>query len=683
MNPGPRLVTIVPCMGKHRATRECLHSLLKQAQVQQQIIVVENETWENGKNLSGLFPSVRFIRNPRNEGFTGAVNRGFKEGEALDPDFYFIVNNDAVLDPDCLARLAETLQKNPKAGMAGPKILQFVSLSGLTPSTIWAAGGELFFWKFMARNRGQGQADSPVYDEPSPMDFLSGCALLLRKELVRDLGGLDEAYFTYAEDVDLCLKARAAGWELIYEPRARAIHEGSQTAGDQYGPFQSFYRWRNRLLLARKHGGLFHRAFFLFLFFPVLAARDVLTYLRGGKAASLPFLFKGLLQREPLRTTKRKRLVNGYLLSNPALLAVLAAADFLGRIFFSLIPAGKLPAEVKKILIAKPDHLGDVLLALHVLPALKKAFPGSEIDFLCGSWSRRILDGNPLIRKTVCLDDFRLSRGKPLPQRLSRFFSDCLRAVRDLRSETYDLAIDLRAYYPNLIPLFPFLKARFTLGYSTGGFGFLLDSAPAWEEGRHETEHLFHLLASVIKDPQREPLDLSYLTNEEEARSALAASGSPPSLPLAVLHPFCQSSSLRDQKHWKTGEWRKIIRHLEERGVSVVCSGDAQDRPLIEDLISGSGAKNLAGRTSIAGLAGLIRLSQFTVCVDTFFAHLSGALGALTFEVFNDVEPLEQWKAWGSSVKTYPIESEAEDILPAIDDCINAVGARHASPVRV
>ncbi|OGR88308.1 MAG: hypothetical protein A3A86_02140 [Elusimicrobia bacterium RIFCSPLOWO2_01_FULL_60_11] len=644
----PDIVTVVPCFGRSRETRLCLESLLAGGGSGGRIIVVENQTSENAENLSRDFPSVTFLRNEANEGFTGAVNRGIREGRAFDPDLYFILNNDAVVEPGTVPALTDALARHPDAALAAPKIFQDPE-----KKTLWAAGGEVMFWKFMGRNRGQGEPDRGQYDREEYLDFLSGCALMARPEALEELGGLDEDFFTYAEDLDLSLRAGAAGWKLLYAPRARVTHAASSTAGGQYEPFQSFYRWRNRFLLASKHGGAVHRFLFFVLFAPVLMARDLGTYVLKGKARSIPFLFKGLRAQEPLRAPRHSRLRSGYLLSNPVLIALTRAADVLGGILFFFIPKRAFPADVRRILIAKTDHLGDVLMSLHALPALRRAFPLAEIHFLCGSWAAKLVEKNPLVSRVIVWDDPRLSREAGLAKRILGFFENFGKTLKELRRVRYDIAADLRAYYPNFIPFMPLVRSRFRLGYATGGFGFLLDKAAPWKEGVHETEHMLGLFRPFIPDLKREPLDLSYLIEDAPGRAR----------PFAVLHPFCEKSFLKDQKHWKEEEWRKVIQGLEKNGLEVVCSGDSHDRPLIEELIRGTGAVNAAGRLSIGALAGLIARARFTVCVDTFFAHLSGALGAETLELFNDVEPVEQWKAYGPRVRTFPIDCKAEDIL--------------------
>ncbi|OGR94716.1 MAG: hypothetical protein A2902_04940 [Elusimicrobia bacterium RIFCSPLOWO2_01_FULL_64_13] len=285
-----KIATIIPCLGRPEETLACLKSLAEDGVPPGTVTVVENGTRENQERLQPLFPLVAFIRLPRNEGFAAACNLGARDaGRRLDPDFFFFLNNDARVGKDSLAALASALRTDSKAGLAAPKIL-----SG-EDGRIWAAGGEVAGWKLFARNRGRDQKDTGLYDRAEEMAFLSGCALMIRAEAGRSLGFFDERFFAYAEDLDLCLRARKAGWKLLYRPESVVFHKGSATAGDQYGPFQSFYRWRNRLLVFSKHARLPRKLFLYFIFFPALALRDLAVYLRK-RPESIPYLWKGFLQ---------------------------------------------------------------------------------------------------------------------------------------------------------------------------------------------------------------------------------------------------------------------------------------------------------------------------------------------------------------------------------------------------
>ena len=165
------------------------------------------------------------------------------------------------------------------------------------------------------------------------------------------------------------------------------------------------------------------------------------------------------------------RLRSGYLLRNPILLFIIKIIDAAGGLLFMFVPSSPPPASPKKILIAKIDHLGDVVLFLSVLPALKKAFKDSRIDVVCGSWSRELLESHPMIGTLYTYDHFMLSRSGSLPARLMKNISDLFSLVSRLRSEKYELGLDLRAYFPNFVPVMALGGVEHKLGFSTGGFG--------------------------------------------------------------------------------------------------------------------------------------------------------------------------------------------------------------------
>lgn len=344
---------------------------------------------------------------------------------------------------------------------------------------------------------------------------------------------------------------------------------------------------------------------------------------------------------------------------------MLKTLDLAGSIFFALRRKRPAPENCNKVLIAKIDHLGDVIMSLHVLPALKKALPHAEIHFVCGSWSRAIVEKNPLIDRVITFDDFRLNRKGSKWARIKRTVVDALALIRTMRKERYDLAVDFRAYYPNLIPALFLGKAKCLLGYRTGGFGFMLDRSTKWREGIHETTHFFELLSGAVPSLKRQAIDLAYLTDDFQTERFLERHGTN-GKPYVVVHAFCHGSFLNKQKHWKIEEWNRVIRHLEKEGYRVLCTGDSNDAPLIDQAVQGTSALNVAAVTPLPVLAGLIQRSDLVLCVDTFVSHLAGALGAKTIVIFNDVEPVEQWRPWGETVVTAPIESSSSDIIERI-----------------
>lgn len=674
------VATIIICFGKVNETRQAIQTLLEDTYQQNHILIVENKTTENTEMLSHEFPSVTFLNLSKNEGFAGGNNRGILEAKKRwNPDFYFLLNNDAQVEKGAIAALVKTMKNDPRCGLATPKILY-----ERKKRIFWAAGGEVIPWRCMARNRGQGIEDVGQYDRQEFCSFLSGCALMIRKDVIEKVGLLDERFFIYAEDLDYCLRTKKDGWKLIYNPEATVYHYGSATSGGEYEPFQSFFRWRNRFFIAHKHFGFFKKLILYTTFFPVLMFRDMLTYLRKGKVKSIPYLWKGLFQlfsgiplgedSNPLNSIigsdnssrKIRRLHSGYLMTNPIMIIFFRIVDFGGSLFFTFLKRSRPTEKPKKILIAKIDHLGDVLMSLYVLPVIKKAFPDAEIHYVCGSWCQKIVQNNPFVKQILTFDHCRLNRNGSFLGRFKKMISDFISVVKIMRKEKYDIAMDLRGYFPNFLPILAFGNVRYKLGYATGGFGFLLDKTVVWREGVHETEHFFDLLREFIESPQRENPQLDYLIDSQGAEKLLKDFKVEHDRPIILIHAFCQKSNLRDFKSWRTEEWKKVIRFLENKGYMILCTGDEDDAPFIRRTIEGTSAINLAGKTSLYLLSGLIKKAKYVICIDTFVSHLSAALGAKTIVIFNHGEPVEQWRPWGNFVEVIPIESHANSVLSKV-----------------
>lgn len=285
-----KVSTIIVCMGNVNETRQCIQSVIQDGFKENHILVIENGTTDNLNTLSNEFKQATFLSLSENCGFAGGVNHGLREAKKRwDPDYFFLLNNDATVKEGALFKLVQVMEENSSYGLVAPKILE-------SKRILWSAGGAFNSKRFMAKNRGEGEIDQGQFDDLNHCAFLSGCALMIRKEVVESVGLLDEQFFTYSEDLDYCLRATKNGWILFYEPKAEIFHAGSATAGGEYEPFQSFYRWRNRLLIIHKHADLLKKIFFYFIFAPLLITRDTLNYLMKRKVWSIPYLYAGLFQ---------------------------------------------------------------------------------------------------------------------------------------------------------------------------------------------------------------------------------------------------------------------------------------------------------------------------------------------------------------------------------------------------
>lgn len=227
--------------------RRCLASLSQQRDVAFEIIVVDNGSTDGGPQIietefgSG-FPPLTLIRNAENRGFCAANNQGIARARA---PFIALLNNDAEADPGWLAALLSAFDGRPEIGMAASKILVYED-----PRRIDKAG-HLIYFDGQNRGRGSGEWDQGQYDQVEEVLWPDGCAAMYRKAMLDEIGGFDEDFFAYADDAELGMRARMAGWGCLYIPTAVVRHHRGSTLGVLSTQRLELIE-RNRILLAAK-----------------------------------------------------------------------------------------------------------------------------------------------------------------------------------------------------------------------------------------------------------------------------------------------------------------------------------------------------------------------------------------------------------------------------------------------
>jgi GT2 family glycosyltransferase len=226
---------------------DCLTALFAQQDIDFEVIVVDNGSNDNGAQIvAEQFPQARLLQSATALGFSGAVNRGLRLALSGDSELLVLLNQDTRVQPGWLAELLAPFTDDPQIGISGAKAL-------FPDGRIQHAGGQLLLPLGYGRNRGYGsEADADLSDEP--IDFLSGVSLALRRSMLDQIGLFDEGFNpAYYEDVDLCLRARAAGWSMRYVATAVLIHaEGAARVGGDYDHAALIERNRLRLLLKHR-----------------------------------------------------------------------------------------------------------------------------------------------------------------------------------------------------------------------------------------------------------------------------------------------------------------------------------------------------------------------------------------------------------------------------------------------
>jgi GT2 family glycosyltransferase len=232
---------VVPNFNGRRWLPGCLDSLAAQTLAPTEVVVVDNGSSDGSAALASGRPGVRVVELGRNLGFAAAANRGIG---TVETESVALVNTDVVLAADWLERMQAALGSAPDVGAVACKMVDLED-----PSVLYDAG-DVLRRDGVCEQRGRFERDDGSFDEPGEVFAASAGAALYRRGAVLDVGGFDERFFLYLEDVDLGLRLRLAGWRCRYEPAvARHAGEGSAPAD---GPTAWTWVERNTLLLAAK-----------------------------------------------------------------------------------------------------------------------------------------------------------------------------------------------------------------------------------------------------------------------------------------------------------------------------------------------------------------------------------------------------------------------------------------------
>ena len=207
--------------------RSSLDSIRKLDYSNKEVLVVDNGSTDASLNtISNEFPDFRLLKNSENLGFSAGMNIGIKESRG---DLILLYNNDAIAHPASLSKMVETILSKNKIGMVGGLILY-----NKPNDVIWSCGGKLDLVTGTIWSDGLGEkifAKKPLQKNlVADVDYLSGCVLLIRKEVIQKIGLLDDAYLIGGQDLDWCLRARRAGFECVLNPSAIIWHIGSHSS---------------------------------------------------------------------------------------------------------------------------------------------------------------------------------------------------------------------------------------------------------------------------------------------------------------------------------------------------------------------------------------------------------------------------------------------------------------------
>ena len=269
----PQVCVIILNWNGLEDTIECLESLKKVTYPNYEVVVVDNGSrGDDAEVLEEKFSGyIHLIRNDRNYGYTGGNNIGIQYAlNHSSPDYLLILNNDIVVAPDFLGQMIKVAEDDTSIGIAGPKVYYYD-----VPDHIQSAGIMTSMRTGRSRVLGVKQIDTGQFETQQEVDYVSGCCLLIKKELIQKVGVFDERYFCYCEERDYCIRAERAGYKTVYVPLAKIWHKKpmqekmwQRTPQGGHTAALSYYYWaRNRFKFMRKHATKKQYRSFLAYFF--------------------------------------------------------------------------------------------------------------------------------------------------------------------------------------------------------------------------------------------------------------------------------------------------------------------------------------------------------------------------------------------------------------------------------
>ncbi len=276
--------------------RQCLQSIAnQQPNLTAEISVVDNHSNDDTvAMLRAEFPQVRVMANAENVGFTRANNQALAIAQGR---YLFLLNPDTVLRPGALHTLFDYAEAHPRVGMLGPQLfygdgsVQSSRRRFPTLATAFLESTKLQQWFPRNRVLTHYYMRDTRDDATQAVDWINGAALFVRRELYDQIGGFDERFFMYSEELDWCYRAKRAGWDIVYLPTAQITHYEGKSS-EQAMAQRAIYFNTSKVLFLRKYRGALVaemlRAYLLALFALQLieeAAKWLLGHKRALRAA--------------------------------------------------------------------------------------------------------------------------------------------------------------------------------------------------------------------------------------------------------------------------------------------------------------------------------------------------------------------------------------------------------------
>ncbi len=683
--PDPRVAVIIVTWNGRQQLRRCLDALRLQTYRDFLTVVVDNASRDGTVDLiRSEYPEVRLIENPRNVGFAAANNAGIR---ATTSPLVATLNNDTIPDPTWLAALVDAADGDPTLGSVASKMI-----SARDPEVVDSCGIALdpagIAWDLL------GGYPQRLVDQPREVFGPCAGAALYRREMLDDVGLFDEDFFAYLEDVDLAWRARLRGWRSRLEPNAVVRHEHAATLGDS-SPLKRSLLARNKVWTIAKNlpaDGLWWRLPLIVLYdvgavaFAVARQRDWASL--RGRLSGLAGLPEALAKR---RAIQRRRAASAsdvarhyaplalpwdvprryrHLTAPPREAATVVSAPITPNTRPSVretlrgwalrglglfLPAGPRqrrrafdrlnakPPQVRpiRVVMLRPDHLGDGLLSRPAIELLVRSVPSVELTVVAGPWGVDALQGIPARVAVFPFPGFtRAPKDSPLSP-----YAQLVAFANRLRRERFDAAVLLRRDHWWGAIAIALAGIPIRAGHRIPEVApFVTVSVPPDEHEatamgalrvvRALVEHLGHVPVEADLTPQFAPSSAA----RTAARMWLDRHPGQGRARVAV-HPGAGNPV----KLWTIPRWAAVAAALGEEA-DVILTGTREEAPYLTAIQRAAGGEvDVAVDLTWDTLAALFEQLDLVVGMDSGPLHLATAVGTPTVRIYGPTDP----SVWG------------------------------------
>jgi GT2 family glycosyltransferase len=271
MTTEPSVAIIVLNYNNYEDTAECIESLREVAYDNYETIVVDNASSDDSfQRLQAEFEEATFLETEENRGYAAGNNYGIECSLSNGFEYVFVLNNDTIVHEESIAKLIDPMEENDNIGIVGPMLYYYDT------NKIQSFGAKLTIGKARPDPVGHREIDTGQFHSQRRVEHINGAAMMVRSELFNKIGSFDESFGFYTEDLDLCLRARKASYEILVTPDAKVWHKVGSTMNTNSG-WSTYYRIRSKFIFNRKHGDSFDKLFF----YPYILFHILHTYIVG------------------------------------------------------------------------------------------------------------------------------------------------------------------------------------------------------------------------------------------------------------------------------------------------------------------------------------------------------------------------------------------------------------------